>query len=124
MRIRPRLRQERWQVTCGLVLIYTLVHHVASNGGTGHVPGNSKVTPSIEKVKHLKHFKSKHKINVTNFYTAELSVHVCSLFPFLCVYILHAQEYLQFKCVISLIHTILEISAVKGRGKHEVRRHK
>jgi len=50
MRIRPRLRQERWQVTCGLVLIYTLVNHVASNGGTSHVPGNSKVTPSVEKV--------------------------------------------------------------------------
>lgn len=53
MRNRPRLRQERWQVTCGLVLIYTLVHHVASNGSTNHVPGNSNVASTGEKVKHL-----------------------------------------------------------------------
>ena len=46
---------------------------------------------------------------MTNFYTAELSVHVCSLLPFLCVYLLHSYKYLPFKCIISQNCIILEM---------------
>ncbi|KAJ9588298.1 hypothetical protein L9F63_018333 [Diploptera punctata] len=44
-RTRPRLRRERWQVTCGLVLLYALVQHVASNN-SGHVPTRLDDMPS------------------------------------------------------------------------------
>ncbi|XP_023701667.1 probable sodium/potassium/calcium exchanger CG1090 isoform X3 [Cryptotermes secundus] len=48
-RTRHRLRRERWQVTCGLVLIYTLVLHVASNGGAIDVTGIPSAAPTDEK---------------------------------------------------------------------------
>jgi hypothetical protein len=44
-------------VTCGLVLIYTLVHHVASNGGTDHVTDISSAAPTDEMVSHFYQFK-------------------------------------------------------------------
>jgi hypothetical protein len=57
-RTRHRLRRERWQVTCGLVLIYTLVHHVASNGGTNDATGTTtSAAPTDEKVNHFYQFK-------------------------------------------------------------------
>jgi hypothetical protein len=57
-------------MTCGLVLIYTLLHHVASNGSSSHA-GDSKAATSDEKVKH---FKSKFNINIT-YFLAEFSIH-------------------------------------------------
>jgi hypothetical protein len=65
-RTRHRLRRERWQVTCGLVLIYTLVHHVASNGGTDHFPATSSAAPTDEMVNHFYQFKYEIRTDIIN----------------------------------------------------------
>jgi hypothetical protein len=51
-RTQPRIRRERWQVMCGLVLIYTLVHHAASNSSSNQSVSNSSAACSDKKFKH------------------------------------------------------------------------
>lgn len=60
------MRRERWQVTCGLVLIYTLVLHVASNGGAIDVIGTTSAAPTDEKVNHFYQFKYKIRTDLIN----------------------------------------------------------